>query len=269
VVRLLTTLLSVAFVPSLVVSESIRGWIGYAILLLHAMVLVFGFFLNALQTMIEVLARMTGAGEAKGGLTRIFGMRQLSKRAHLRGGHDSLTSDATMLDEHKSIHMGNRLTSMSGSSAGMLHPNDRGSAVFDQSSQGESTSMRSGTSPGPSTPGGAQSPFQFIPTGAGGAVSSHNRRPSAGGAPYYRPPRQRRPTLDAPATRSRSLQSDESVDDNIQTSPPRADADDQVTYAPNQNSLLSPSEQRIRLLLRRARPSLVKYPKPTAYYGTC
>lgn len=70
VVRFLVVLLSVTFVPTLGVSEQTKGWIGYVILLLHAIVLVFGFFLNALQTMLEVFARLAGAGGADGGVTR-------------------------------------------------------------------------------------------------------------------------------------------------------------------------------------------------------
>ena len=43
-------------------------------------------FLNALQTLIEVIARLAGAGGYEGGVTRgglvkVFGMRQLSRRA--------------------------------------------------------------------------------------------------------------------------------------------------------------------------------------------
>lgn len=66
VARLLTVLLSVAFLPSLGVTDAPKGWIGYIILLLHAIVLVFGFFLNAVQTLIEVLARLAGAGGEEG-----------------------------------------------------------------------------------------------------------------------------------------------------------------------------------------------------------
>ena len=66
VVRLMTILLSVAFLPSLNVGDSPRGWIGYIVLLLHAIVLVFGFFLNACQTLIEVFARLAGAGGEEG-----------------------------------------------------------------------------------------------------------------------------------------------------------------------------------------------------------
>lgn len=80
VVRLVTVLLSVAFLPSLGVDDAPRGWVGYVILLLHAIVLVFGFFLNACQTLIEVVARLAGAGgdegvgggAARGGLVKVW-----------------------------------------------------------------------------------------------------------------------------------------------------------------------------------------------------
>ena len=80
VARLLSILLSVAFLPSLSVHASARGWIGYVILLLHAIVLIFGFFLNACQTLIEVVARLAGAGgeegvaggAARGGLVKVW-----------------------------------------------------------------------------------------------------------------------------------------------------------------------------------------------------
>ena len=86
VIRLLIVLLSVAFLPSLSVGDPPRGWIGYIILLMHAMVLVFGFFLNACQTLIEVLARLAGAGgeegvaggAARGGLVKVFDFRHHS-----------------------------------------------------------------------------------------------------------------------------------------------------------------------------------------------
>lgn len=83
--RLAAVLLSVAFVPSLGVTQGPKGWIGYAILLLHAIVLIFGFFLNAIQTIIEVGARMAGAGgdpqhgAQRGGLIS-YSWRQLNKR---------------------------------------------------------------------------------------------------------------------------------------------------------------------------------------------
>lgn len=66
-VRLLTVLFSVAFVPSMAVDDATKGWIGYVILLLHGMVLIFGFFLNAVQTIVEVFLRMAGVGDDGGG----------------------------------------------------------------------------------------------------------------------------------------------------------------------------------------------------------
>ncbi|KAJ3472372.1 hypothetical protein NLG97_g11043 [Lecanicillium saksenae] len=60
--RLVSILLMVAFVPGLGVNEGTKGWIGYAILVVHACVLIFGFLLSALQTILEVAARMMGAG---------------------------------------------------------------------------------------------------------------------------------------------------------------------------------------------------------------
>jgi hypothetical protein len=69
-VRFLAILLSVVFVPSLGISQTAKSWIGYVILLLHGLVLVFGFFLNALQTLIEVIARLLGAGGNEAGVTR-------------------------------------------------------------------------------------------------------------------------------------------------------------------------------------------------------
>ncbi|KAF2027728.1 integral membrane protein [Setomelanomma holmii] len=200
-VRLTCVLLSVAFVPSLGVSEAPKGWIGYAILLLHAIVLVFGFFLNALQTIIEVIARLGGAGaDQRGGLTTVFGKRQLSKRNH-RQQRSSLNSNAAMLtDENKNIQlMDSRSRSLSGSSAILLNgPYDResqrASMGFEGFSQGDG-----GTSPG--TPGTSATPFNFLT----GSSTQSSRRPTMGtmgtaldaADPYYRPPRPRKHTMDS------------------------------------------------------------------------
>lgn len=194
VVRLVTTLLMVAFAPSLDVSEQIKGWIGYAVLLLHMIVLVFGFFLNAIQTMVVVFARLSGAGgEQRGGLSSVFGMRQLSKRVKRSGPRGSMNSQVTQLTETKSS-MNRMSRSLSASSTMMLNdgPNNRGSVGFENSSQAGDISTMSGPSPGPST-AGAQSPFSFLPS-AGvtqGRKASKVLEPSD---PYYRPPRARRAT---------------------------------------------------------------------------
>ncbi|KAF2247415.1 hypothetical protein BU26DRAFT_347783 [Trematosphaeria pertusa] len=195
-VRLVCTLLLIAFVPTLGVSESSKGWIGYAILLLHAIVLVFGFFLNSLQTIIEVAARLAGAGaDQRGGLTKVLGVRQLSKRTH-RHQRSSLNSDAAMLGPE--ADKGGRTRSLSGSSAVLLNQpfggSHRASLGFDQFSQGGDLS-HGGTSPG--TPGTNATPFNFL----GGSAQS-SRRPTMGTTletpdPYYRPPRPRKQTMDS------------------------------------------------------------------------
>ncbi len=211
VIRLATTLLSVAFVPSLEVSEAPKGWIGYGILLLHAFVLVFGFFLNSIQTLIEIGARLAGAGgEARGPLTKVFGVRQLSRRARRHQPRSSLNSEAAMLasDDTKAIQMmGGRSRSLSASSAILLHQqlaDQRMSSGFDRSSQGGDVSTST-----PGTPG-HQTPYSFAPSSNASAGPS-SRRPvvavKTGEAvdPYYRPPRARRLTLETmtPGARSR------------------------------------------------------------------
>jgi hypothetical protein len=202
-VRLTCILLLVAFVPSLGVTEAPKGWIGYVILLLHGIVLVFGFFLNALQTIIEVAARLAGAGaDQRGGLTKVFGKRQLSKRNH-RKQRSSMNSTAAMLthDENKNIQlMESRSRSLSASSAVLLNgPYDRdsqrASVGFEGFSQGD-YSNNGGTSPG--TPGIHAAPFNFL----GGASSQGSRHPTMGTSfdaadPYYRPPRARKHTMDS------------------------------------------------------------------------
>ncbi|KAF2707988.1 hypothetical protein K504DRAFT_482539 [Pleomassaria siparia CBS 279.74] len=198
-VRLFSTLLMIAFVPSLGVGEASKGWIGYSILLLHAIVLVFGFFLNSLQTLVEVAARLAGAGaDQRGGLTKVFGKRQLSKRHH-RTQRSSLNSNAAMLhDDSKTMQlMGGRPRSMSGSSAILLNQtyggtgSYRASVGFDQISQGGDLSG-GGTSPG--TPALTPQPWSYI----GGGSGQSSRRPTMGATleaadPYYRPPRPSRP----------------------------------------------------------------------------
>ncbi|KAI4650659.1 hypothetical protein J4E93_003016 [Alternaria ventricosa] len=199
-VRLTCVLLSVAFVPSLDVDEAPKGWIGYIILLLHAIVLVFGFFLNALQTIIEVSARLGGVGaDQRGGLTAVFGKRQLSKRNVHRNTRGSLNSNAAMLshDENKNIQlMNSRSRSMSASSAVLLNgPYDRdsqrASVGFDGFSQGDYGNV----SP---TPGSGPVPFTFL---GGGSSGQSSRRPTMGtmdaADPYYRPPRPRKHTMDS------------------------------------------------------------------------
>jgi hypothetical protein len=76
IVRLITVMLMVSFVPQLSVDPAARGWIGYIILLMHGITLFIGFFIHSLQTLIEVIARLMGAGgedgaAARGGLVKV------------------------------------------------------------------------------------------------------------------------------------------------------------------------------------------------------
>lgn len=199
-IRLVTVLLSIAFVPSLGVTDDSRGWIGYAVLLIHAAVLVFGFFLNATQTLIEVFARRAGAGggqsdASRGGLTKVFGMRQLSKRTPRRdAARHSMASGTAMLavdSDRKSVQLeASRSRSLSASSTMLLNRNE-----------GRQSQLYSGASPytdGQASPSGAStfsrqpSSHRISGTVSPDAVLGMSQAESKD--PYYRPPR--RNTMD-------------------------------------------------------------------------
>jgi Transient receptor potential (TRP) ion channel/ML-like domain len=199
VIRLITVLLSIAFVPSLEVGDSSRGWIGYAILLIHACVLVFGFFLNAIQTLIEVIARLAGAGgrddvngeAARGGLTKVFGMRQLSRRLprHQQAPRSSMNSNAAILtrmeDEQKELQMAKtRSHSVSASSTMLLDSGNRNPARFSQNLDGMSGGQT--TPDASSTFSGRRLTNRFSDQSAGGIVGLQKVDSKD---PYYRPPR--------------------------------------------------------------------------------
>lgn len=206
--RLITTLLMIAFAPSLGVTEGPKGWVGYVILVLHGGVLVFGFFLNALQTLIEVVARLLGAGGddmrglTRGGLSKIFGMRQLSRRMSRRhhGGvsRQSQLSTTAMLDVDRNsktgyVMPGGRLRSESVASiGGLMSKQHRSSSALDSIDVYSGAPASSFT---PTTPGEAN-PFSFLPSPsvasrpAQAAVADNAMEPY-----YYRPPRRRRETL--------------------------------------------------------------------------
>ncbi|KAI1382335.1 hypothetical protein F4677DRAFT_23420 [Hypoxylon crocopeplum] len=202
VVRFVSVILMVAFTPSLGVSEGQKGWIGYAILLIHGCILVFGFFLNALQTIIEVIARLLGAGgddidgQTRGGLSKIFGARQLSRRVDRRGGpsrQSQLSSTAMLGSETISKGSYGRVRSESAGSMGILiSPQQRSSSALDaRSIDAYSIPLGSGGAftPTTATPGDA-STFSFLPS------PGQATRPQPTADPYYRPPRARRATID-------------------------------------------------------------------------
>lgn len=188
VIRLLTILLTITFIPSLGVATSSRGWIGYVILLIHACVLVFGFFLNAIQTLIEVIARLAGAGTdggrdaARGGLTKVFGVRQLARRSPRADNRNSMGSNAqmlTMLDDNKEMSMTRTRTRTISASSGLL--------MDGKKRKGGSQTME-GSSNGRQTPDG-MSTFSRLSKNltSPGAIVGLSKQDSKD--PYYRPPR--------------------------------------------------------------------------------
>lgn len=223
VLRFTTIMLMTAFIPQLEVADGPKGWIGYVILLIHGGVLVLCFMLNALQTVIEVVARLMGAGGddnkglSQGPLSRIFGARQLSRRTSRRGAQSrqSQLSSTAMLGGGETgkggyISPSGRVRSESAGSIGvLLHDrNQRSSSVLDVSSFDASMppsrleGVRSFT---PTTPGEA-STHSFLPSAAVG----QSRNPMApilmADAPsdtFYRPPRRRRQTLENQSPHSR------------------------------------------------------------------
>lgn len=107
--RLLTILFMVAFVPQLRIEDSAKGWIGYAIMLCHGIVMVFGFFLNALQTLAEIVARLLGAGNdngtaARGGLAQV-GHTFLIKIGHRHDLHCRRPSSQHPSFRDSSVHI--------------------------------------------------------------------------------------------------------------------------------------------------------------------
>lgn len=198
VVRLITLMMMIAFVPSLGVTEAPKGWIGYIILLLHAVVLVFGFFLNAAATIIEVAIRAMGAGgSSQSGVVRgsILNWRMLKKRQDRPdpGHRNSMMSSAAMLPASQADGMsqayGARSRSVSASSAQLLN---RMSGFENFSQPGESATTPDMGSDIPGDYGPSTKPVIF------GKADGDN---------YYRPPRPRKATLDElnPGTKTRKV----------------------------------------------------------------
>ncbi|MCJ1313712.1 hypothetical protein MMC25_007392 [Agyrium rufum] len=271
VVRLVTLVLSVVFVPSLEVGGAARGWIGYVILVLHGTTLFIGFFLHSLQTLVEVFARLAGAGGddgvtggvTRGGLVKVFGMRQLSRRTprRPRGPRNSIASDAAILHaeaDHKSLRTnGGRSRSMSASSAILLNrqptAEDRRSTGIDSAGGGaihSHSSSAAGVPMTPTTPGGVSN-FSFLPEGSQAASGAPVPAPvgglvslkTAGAGPYYRPPRVRRVTVELPSPGTRSRMSWTSNDWAKAQSPESIGQDDDqdVGLGPSVSGRGSPS----------------------------
>ncbi|CUS12909.1 unnamed protein product, partial [Tuber aestivum] len=205
VVRLLTILLMMAFVPSMDAQDAAKSWIGYVILVIHAMVLIFGFFFMAVQTLLELFIRGCGGADegeaARGGLAKVFGMRQLSRRKHKqhRGSVNPSIINVSTHDEHKmpsttnSRPIGVGPRSRSGSSAILLGGQGVQTGATGMMDVGNQTnhhhSGSGSTGFTPTTPGAASN-FSYIggATAAGPLLMLDTGVPAAAG-PYYRPPR--------------------------------------------------------------------------------
>jgi hypothetical protein len=224
VLRFTVILLMTAFIPQLGVTDGPKGWIGYVILVIHGGVLVLCFMLNALQTIIEVIARLLGAGGddnkglSQGPLSRIFGARQLSRRTSRRGGpsRQSQLSSTAMLNGKDPVQAGyiapsGRLRSESAGSVGVVlngRP-QRSSSALDAMSFDNSMppSRLDGASFAPSTPGEV-STYSFLPSPVVGQ-HRHSVPPNAlitdsPGDTFYRPPRKRGRTLENQSSHSRA-----------------------------------------------------------------
>jgi hypothetical protein len=197
--RFLTIIPMVSFVSSMGLTESAKDWVGYVILLVHGGVLVLGFFLNSLQTIIEVIARMLGAGgddvrgQTRGGLSKIFGARQLQRRVSRRGAasRQSQLSTSGMLDAYNVQRRGyGRVRSESAGSMGILLNQHRSSSALDGRSIDGFSGPNGGSTFTPTTPGAETSTFSFNPS------PGQATRPQPTADPYYRPPRARRHTND-------------------------------------------------------------------------
>jgi len=88
-----------AFIPQLKIADSAKGWIAYAILLCHGIVMVFGFFLNALQTVAEIIARLMGAGN-DGGTAARGGLAQVCNKIFNPGPQRSVHQSSALADVH-------------------------------------------------------------------------------------------------------------------------------------------------------------------------
>ncbi|BFZ55454.1 hypothetical protein PYCC9005_002495 [Savitreella phatthalungensis] len=78
--RLVILFFMIAFVNGLAVQSSTREWLGYIILIIHGIVLVFVFLGNALLSMLELALRTFVMVPQDEGARAIFGARQLRSR---------------------------------------------------------------------------------------------------------------------------------------------------------------------------------------------
>ncbi|POS87602.1 hypothetical protein EPUL_000934 [Erysiphe pulchra] len=200
-IRLVTLLLMISFAPSLDVIEGSKGWIGYAILLMHSIVLILGFLLNAIQRILEVSARLAcisdEVDQARGTFADAFCMRQLSRRQYDPTSRQSQLSNVAMLDSNHRNSYGGRIRSQSAGSAGIL--TGRQSLMTDRSNLDKPANYQPISRPNYRSLSISRDAYAFsnlpsisAPSGLGqGRAPSITLDTSTQADPYYRPPRHR------------------------------------------------------------------------------
>ncbi|KAI0446758.1 integral membrane protein [Xylaria telfairii] len=195
--RLFSAILIVTFATG--ISEAQKGWIGYAILLIHGLVLFVAFLLNALTTMVEVVARLNGVGgddirgQTRGGIVKIYSARQLKRRVDRASGPSrlsQLSSTGMLAAAENTVRRGyGRVRSESAGSMGIMMGARRNSSAMDSHSVDIYSNLIGSSTLVTTTPREA-STFSF-PASPGQAT----RLPSSTD-PFYRAPRARRGTID-------------------------------------------------------------------------
>ncbi|WPH00877.1 Hypothetical protein R9X50_00370800 [Acrodontium crateriforme] len=205
VIRLITILLSVTFIPPLNIGQSAKGWVGYIILFLHACVLIFGFFLNSAQTLIEVVARACGVGgDGQHGAIRgsILNMRMLKQRQDRSSTRDraSMGSNAAIL-QGDALAASRRSRSVSASSHQLLN---RAGAVTPSTHRISGFDNVSSPSEFPNTPdvdsSVSRGAFTYLPANDFDAPINGPKFDQEG---FYRPPRPRKATMDTVGSKTR------------------------------------------------------------------
>ncbi|KAI0460266.1 integral membrane protein [Xylaria acuta] len=199
VLRFFSIILMSTFTSGSETSEAQKGWIGYAILLIHGLVLFTAFLMNAVITIFEVIFRLGGAGndniggQTRGGIVNIFNARQLKRRVDRAGGPSRLSqlSSTGMLDaaESASRRGYGRVRSESAGSMGIMMGARRNSSAMDAHSIDAYSNLMGSSTLAATTPREASN-FSF-PLSPGQAT----RAPTSTD-PFYRAPRARRGTID-------------------------------------------------------------------------
>ena len=200
IIRLIVILFLVAFIPSLAVDPGVRGWIGYTILVIHGAVLVLVFLLNVILTIVEISARLAGAGEDSArrerefGLANVFGINQLMRRRNSHRTTSNIDDDEPRTIEESKLsdrRRYSRNSSQGGSSYGLIDvasfpsrgstPAAVNSGIYERRNTMSPVSATSvGFSNLPRTTGGLISPTPTSFIGDNGRTSS---------TAYYRQPR--------------------------------------------------------------------------------